>query len=270
MIQEDNKTYFDTNKARWNDRVNVHLKSELYNMEAFMAGATSLKEIEINGLPDVKGKSLLHLMCHFGQDTLSLTRMGAKATGIDLSDKAIDTARELNDKLGLDATFHTCNLYDIEQQVEGQFDIVFTSYGALCWLPDLKEWARLVAKYLKPGGIFYIAEFHPTFHMFDFDSQKATYNYFFNPIPEKEIGTGTYADRDADLAYEEYFWQHDMEDIIQPLLNEGLQLQEIKEFPFSPYDCFPDMKQVGESRYVFGDYPFPLPHVFSLKMRKTP
>jgi ubiquinone/menaquinone biosynthesis C-methylase UbiE len=114
----------------------------------------------------------LHLQCHFGQDTLSMSRMGAQTTGVDLSDKAIDAARKLNQEINQQATFICCNIYDLPQHLDQQFDIVFTSYGTIGWLPDLNQWAALIARYLKPGGKFVFAEFHPVVWMFDNDLKK--------------------------------------------------------------------------------------------------
>jgi len=137
--------YFKTNQALWDQKTSIHKDSEFYQMDAFMKGASSLQEIELNALKDkVAGKKLLHLQCHFGQDTLSFARLGAKATGIDLSPKAIDLARSLNEELNLDATFVCSNLYDLPQHLEGQFDIIFTSYGTVTWLPDLSKWAKVL------------------------------------------------------------------------------------------------------------------------------
>ena len=132
--------YFEVNKTTWNQKVQIHAKSKMYDLEAFKKGKTSLMSYELEALGDVTGKSLLHLQCHFGQDTLSWSRMGAKSTGIDLSDEGIALAKDLNSELGLDAQFVCCNVLDTSQYVDETFDIVFTSYGVIGWLPDLKPW----------------------------------------------------------------------------------------------------------------------------------
>ena len=131
-----------------------------------------LTPIELAEVGDVKGKNLLHLQCHFGMDSLNWARKGAKVTGVDLSDEAIGEAKKLNDELGMDAHFICCNVYDLHPDSSKQFatqdklkassfDIVFTTYGVIGWLPDLNKWAEIIAYYLKPGGLFYLAEFHP-------------------------------------------------------------------------------------------------------------
>ncbi len=157
----ENDKYFEVNKATWNEKVNVHSKSEMYDLEAFKKGKSSLMQYEVKALGDVKGKSLLHLQCHFGQDTLSWSRLGAKCVGVDISNEGVKLAQQLNEELNLDAEFVCCNVLDTSNYVKDEFDIVFTSYGTIGWLPDLKPWANMIAERLKIGGTFYIADFHP-------------------------------------------------------------------------------------------------------------
>ncbi|HKK38655.1 MAG TPA: class I SAM-dependent methyltransferase, partial [Cryomorphaceae bacterium] len=153
--------YQQINRQSWNDRVDSHLKSEFYDVEGFLKGQASLKEIELPLLGDVNGKSILHLQCHFGQDTLSLQRMGANCVGVDLSDKAIEAAQNLNEELGLNARFVACDVYEAPKHIDEKFDVVFTSYGTIGWLPDLDRWAEVIAHFLKPGGKLVFVEFHP-------------------------------------------------------------------------------------------------------------
>jgi len=265
MSQE---VFFKANEASWDQRTTVHEKSEFYDLEGFKAGKSSLNQIELEGLGAVDGLSLLHLQCHFGQDTLSWGRMGAEVTAIDFSEKAIQLARKLSEELDIPATFHRCNVYDTRQHVTEQFDRVFTSYGVLGWLPDMEAWADVVVESLKPGGIFYIAEFHPTLYMYDFDSQKPTFSYF-DVGPEQEVTEGTYTDREAPIKTTTYFWQHSLHEIMRPLLQRGLQLLDFQEFDYSPYNCFPNMTEVEAGKYRFGPVDLHIPQVFSLKMKKV-
>ena len=154
----------EINRANWNERTPVHAASAFYDVEGFRAGQATLREIELREVGAVSGRSLLHLQCHFGLDTMSWARQGAKATGIDFSDAAIDLARSLNGELGLETRFICSNVYDLPKVLDEQFDIVFTSYGVLTWLPDLDGWAEVIDNHLKPGGVFYIVEHHP-FHV---------------------------------------------------------------------------------------------------------
>ncbi|MGD8779951.1 MAG: class I SAM-dependent methyltransferase [Ignavibacteria bacterium] len=265
---ESNGKYFEANKKLWNDRTNVHIKSDFYDVEGFKKGKTSLKFIELEELGDVKGKSILHLQCHFGQDSLSLARMGAKVTGIDISEKAIEEAKKLNNELSLNAEFICCNVYDIEKYLNEKFDIVFTSYGVIGWLPDLSKWAELISKYLKPGGMFYMVEFHPYIWIFDDDFDYFKYSYFHTGKPIEDFIEGTYTDRNADISGTDYCWNHDLSYVFTCLMKNGLQIKSFKEFPFSVYNVFPGMEKIGEDKFVIKKFGDKIPYLYSLKALK--
>ncbi|RNI25733.1 class I SAM-dependent methyltransferase [Rufibacter latericius] len=260
--------YFELNRQAWNLRTGVHKDSTFYDIEAFRKGKSSLNPLELEALGDVRGKKLLHLQCHFGQDTLSWARLGAKATGMDLSDEAIELARQLNEELGLDAEFVCCNVYDLPQHLEGQFDIVFTSYGVIGWLPDLGKWAQVVAHFLKPGGTFFMAEFHPAVWMFDNDFTQVQYPYFNTGGPIVEESSGTYADPDAPIHYTEYSWNHALSEVITSLLNQKLQLTRFQELPYSYYNCFSKTVQSPDGFWRIKGMEDKLPLMYSLKMLK--
>src|SRR5688572_730649 len=135
--------YLEKNRRLWNARTDVHVTSEFYELDKFLAGKSSLNEIELNLLGDLKGKSVLHLQCHFGQDSISLARLGAEVTGVDLSDKAIAKAKELAKQTGANAEFICTDIYELPQHLDKKFDVVFTSYGTIGWLPDLDKWAKI-------------------------------------------------------------------------------------------------------------------------------
>lgn len=255
--------YKDINRALWNSRTDVHVESEFYDVEGFLAGNTSLKEIELNLLGDIRGKKVLHLQCHFGQDTLSLARMGAEVTGADLSDRAIEYARELTERTGLQAEFVCCDIYDLPQNLEGQFDIVFTSYGTIGWLPDLEKWARVVSHFLKPGGKFVFVEFHPVVWMFDDALEKVAYSYF-NAAPIIETENGTYADKQADIHNQSISWNHNLAEVLQSLINAGITPKDIREYDFSPYDIFPNSTEEEPGRYRVTHMGSRLPLVYSV------
>ena len=264
---KENNSYFEANKKAWNSKTPVHIGSEFYDVENFKKGKTSLKFIELNELGDIKGKSILHLQCHFGMDTLSLARMGAKVTGIDLADKAIEEAKKLNDELKLDAEFICCNIYDLPENLDKKFDIVFTSYGVIGWLPDLKEWGKIISRFLKPGAMFYMIEFHPYLWMFDDEFKYFQYSYFLKE-PIEETYSGTYADRNAEITNTTYGWNHSISEVIASLINNGLEINAMHEFPFSTYDCFPNMITTGEDKYVFKDHKDLIPYLYSIKAAK--
>ncbi len=148
--------HLEANRVRWNQLADVNVKSRYYDVDGFRCGKSSLKSIERDEVGEVRGQTLLHLQCHFGLDTLSWRRLGAEVTGVDFSPTAIALARELSREVGLEANFIEANIYDLPTVLEGQFDIVFASYGVLCWLPDLLAWARVAAHFLKAGGAFHL------------------------------------------------------------------------------------------------------------------
>ena len=228
-MSELNK-YFEVNKATWNEKVKVHAKSDMYDLEAFKKGKSSLMHYELDALGDLKGKSLLHLQCHFGQDTLSWSRLGAKCVGVDLSNEGIKLAQKLNEELNLDAEFVCCNVLDTSKYVKEKFDIVFTSYGAIGWLPDLKPWAQMIVERLKKGGTFYIVEFHPIVWMFDYTEGKPImkYGYMQDEVIYEEY-EGTYANQSSKMMSKEYGWNHGLGEVITVLTEAGLHIDYLKE-----------------------------------------
>lgn len=226
--------YRKSNLELWNNWALLHVSSATYDVASFKAGKNSLGSIELEEVGDVAGKTLLHLQCHFGKDTLSWARLGATVTGVDFSDKAIGIARDLSAELGVPATFVLSDIYDLTNVLSGQFDIVFVSYGAIYWLNDLDEWARIAASYLKPGGIFYIAEFHP-FAMVFYDAEDGQSLRVAFPSrsrsdePLRFETHGSYGAPDADYRGVEYGWNHSMSDIINALIKAGLQFEFLHE-----------------------------------------
>ncbi len=265
---EDDTNYLEKNKNSWNARVNSHLKSEFYNHENFLNGETSLKSIELQLLGDIRGKTILHLQCHFGQDSISMSRLGADVVGVDLSDKAIDVAREIADETGQTTAFICCDIYSLPQHLSQKFDIVFTSYGTIGWLPDLDRWGEIVSQFLKPNGKFIFVEFHPVVWMFDDDFQKVSYNYF-NDGAIVETESGTYADRSADISGEYVMWNHSMSAVISSLLNNGLALQLIQEFDYSPYNCFNHTIEFEPGKFRIQHMENKIPMVYALSASKT-
>ena len=229
--------YIEKNKDSWNQRTSYHIGSAFYDQENFIKGKSSLNDIELYLLGDIAGKKILHLQCHFGQDSISLARMGAKVTGVDLSDKAISEAKLIAKATNTNVAFICCDVYDLPAHLNESFDIVFTSYGTITWLPDLDKWGKIISKYLVPGGKFVFVEFHPVVWMFDNDFDKVGYNYFNNgPIVETE--NGTYADKDAPIRTESVCWNHSLSEVISSLLHNNMELSSFDELDYSPYNCF--------------------------------
>ena len=263
----DYNAYFEANRDLWNQRTMVHKDSSFYNLAGFKAGETVLTPIELNELGDVKGKTLLHLQCHFGMDSLDWARRGAIVTGIDLSDAAIEEAQRLNSELGLTANFVRCNVLETAAFVKEEFDIVFTSYGTIGWLPDLLPWAGMIAEKLKPGGLFYLAEFHPVLWMFDDDFTRIQYSYENRELIITE-NQGTYTDRDAAITGKEYSWNHSISEVLNALIGAGLRLELFNEHMYSPYSCFRNMVETEKDKWHIKGMEGKLPMVYSLRAIK--
>jgi SAM-dependent methyltransferase len=263
----DSPNYFETNKATWNNKVAFHAKSEMYNMGAFKAGKTSLMSYELEALGNIDGKSLLHLQCHFGQDTLSWSRLGAKCTGVDLSDEGIILAKQLNEELRLDAEFVCCNVLDTSKYISEKFDVVFTSYGVIGWLPDLKPWGKMIAQKLKKRGTFYMVEFHPIVWMFDYLDDKSImkYGYMQKEVIYEEY-EGTYADQESKMVAKEYCWNHGLSEVINALTEAGLHIEYLNEHNESPYNVLPNLEKTKSGMFATKDKLYPL--IFEIKATK--
>jgi SAM-dependent methyltransferase len=255
--------YFARNRALWDAWTELHEKSDFYDLDAFRAGELTLREIERQEVGDVSGKTLLHLQCHFGLDSLSWARLGARVTGVDFSDRAIQLARSLAVAEGIDARFLCANIYDLPTLLDETFDLVFSSYGVIPWLPDLKRWAELIARYLRPGGRFHLVEFHPLTGMLDDEGRRLVNPYFHETDPRRYEGQGSYA-APSTTTRESFEWPHSLGDVIDSLLEAGLTLRSFREFPFSPYGCWPYLEEREPGRwYVRGSGP-DLPLTFSI------
>lgn len=200
--------FFGINTKRWDELVDIHAESEYYDMKAFKAGKSSLHGLELEELGDVSNKSLLHLQCQFGLDTLSWARLGARVTGVDFSSKAIELAESLSRETGIPARFVCSNIYELPESLDEDFDIVFTSYGALCWLPDINGWAEIVSRFLKKGEVFFVVDFHPFAWIFDSDSLielKVVRSYFHSKEPCSFQREGTYAEPEANVKNKNFY-----------------------------------------------------------------
>jgi len=217
------KKYIDTNRGLWKGWTAINKDSKMYDLDGFKAGKNRLESIELEELTDVNGKTMLHLQCHFGLDTLSWARMGAKVTGVDFSKETIELARSICDDINIDARFIQSELFDLPNHLDEKFDIVFTSYGVLAWLDDLNKWAELIAKYLKPGGTFYIVELHPFLSSVSDDGAKMEFPYFNIGKPMKFKAEGSYSDPNADFNHDSYEWFHSLGETVTALLDAGLK-----------------------------------------------
>lgn len=259
----DNEHAFHANKVLWNARAADHVGSSFYDVEGFLAGRNSVSSFELDLLGDVKDRQLLHLQCHFGQDTLSLARLGATVTGLDLSDTAISEARKLTKRCGLEAEWVLGNVVEHHPELDDRYDIVFTSYGTIGWFPDLDPWARNIARYLKPGGRFVFVEFHPVLWMYDNDLTHVQYSYF-NRQEIVEVEKGTYADRSAEIELPCHTWNHDLGEVLTALLNSGLRVERFQEVDGTPHDCFQNTVKGADGLFRIKGFEGKLPMAYGL------
>ena len=252
----DHGRYFDDNLANWNDRVPIHAGSDGYGLDEYRTDPERLSTIvafDRRMVGDVAGKSLLHLQCHIGTDTISWAKLGASVTGLDFSAPALAVARDLASDMGLDATFVESDVYGAPDVLDEHFDIVYTGVGAICWLPDIVRWADVVARLTRPGGMFFMREGHPILWAADWEAEtqdgstdesiRITYPYFETEAPntfdepETYLGTGT-------LEHSVHHdWNHGLGEIFTALLGAGFRIDAFEEHRFLEWKALPQMEE---------------------------
>jgi SAM-dependent methyltransferase len=227
------------NNALWDEWTKIHETSQFYDLAAFRRGGIRLRPYELEEIGPVEGLDVLHLQCHFGMDTLSFARLGARVTGADFSQAAVELARSVAGDIGHpEARFVQSDLYDLPAALEGDFDLVYTSRGVLGWLPDIRRWARVVAHFVRPGGRFYITEIHPVAQAFEDEGiapgeLQLRYPYWEHRAPLAFPVVGSYADPMATVASPtEYGWDHGLGEIVTALVEAGLRIESLREYPF--------------------------------------
>ncbi|MEA2446920.1 MAG: hypothetical protein QOK47_557 [Actinomycetota bacterium] len=227
---------FDANRRLWEEWAALHPDTEFYDLAGFKRGGVRIRGYEIEHVGPVADKDLLHLHCHFGIDSLSWARLGARVTGVDYSANAIETATALAAELGLDARFVESDIYKLPEVLEGEFDVVYASRGVLSWLPALGPWMKVAADFLRPGGIFYLNEIHPVTYVFDDEGPtdlRIKFPYFELDEPLRLETEGSYADPTADIKEKfVYGWNHSLGETVTAVVGAGLQLEFLQEFPF--------------------------------------
>jgi SAM-dependent methyltransferase len=272
----DHAESYEANRRLWEAWTAVHADGEFYDLEGFRAGGVRLRDDEIAAVGDVRGRSLLHLQCHFGIDTLSWARLGARVTGADFSPAAIRLAREIAADIGIeDARFVESNLYDLPEHLDGEFDVVYTSRGVLGWLPDIRRWARVVAHFLTPGGTFFITEAHPVLQVFQTDDVapgelRPLYPYWEHRDPLVFDIKGSYADRTAEVGEQkEHGWDHGLGEIVTALIDAGLRIESLEDLPYLEWATdFLVESERGSGRFVLPPGAGELPLMFSLRATK--
>jgi SAM-dependent methyltransferase len=258
--------YVRSNRTLWNGWTVRELASAHHrDVATVRGGGLSLRSIERDELGDVADKTLLHLQCNMGSDTLSWARLGACVTGVDLADEAIERARALAGELGIHARFLQCDLYALPERLDEQFDVVFASYGALCWLPDLARWAAVAARYVRPGGVFYMVEAHPATNALAQDPGDTSGLRFSVAAPYAHS-----AEPQAEVTGSEtgYLWSYGLGEVVTALVNAGLRIELLREHPVTWWQRFSALTQDAEGWWRWPTAENTLPLLFSLRARK--
>jgi SAM-dependent methyltransferase len=227
------------NNVLWDEWTRIHETGAFYDLDGFKRGGVRIKPYELEEIGPVGGLDVLHLQCHFGLDTLSFARLGARVTGADFSGAAISLARRVADEIGIpDARFIQSELSALPDLLDADFDLVYTSNGVLGWLPDIRDWARVVARFVRPGGRFYITEIHPIAQALENEGVapgelRLTYPYWEHEAPLTFAVKGSYADPGAEVtASAEHGWDHSLGEIVSALVDAGLSIRSLREYPF--------------------------------------
>jgi SAM-dependent methyltransferase len=269
-------SYLDLNRANWDDRAPAHAASPDYGFDQFIADPHHLSEVVRFDLPllgDIRGVHGVHLQCHIGTDTISLARLGATMTGLDFSDASIAEARRLAEQSGTPLELVAANVYDALSVLPGGFDLVYTGVGALCWLPEVAPWARVVAGLLRPGGRLFIREGHPM--MWAIDERRESdvvvgYPYFEIADPIVDEDAGTYVATDAEFTKNiTHSWNHGLGEIITSLLDAGMELTGLVEHQSVPWEALPgQMTRVELGEWQLTDRPWRLAASYTLQAVK--
>ena len=280
-----NKNHHEINRRSWNEGTRAHNSHKGDQAAFFRNGGNTLFPEDVQLLGDVRGRSLLHLQCNSGQDTLSIANhLGATVTGVDISDEAIDFARKLSDESGIPATFVRADIYDFFEQNTAQFDVAYSSYGTIVWLSDLQAWGRGIARLLRQGGRFVLIDFHPMFMLFG-KGWTPAYNYMGGTYVEFESGVGDYVAMTGETSEidvleagiedfrnpepgVEYQWG--IADIVMGLVGAGLTLVDLQEYAYSNmFKPFADMQTIGDRRYGMPEgMPQNFPMMYSVVVEK--
>ncbi len=266
--------YRDVNRANWNERAAAHAASPGYSVQQFADDPAYLSHVVRFDLPllgSVDGLRGVHLQCHIGTDTISLSRLGATMTGLDFSDKSLDEARRIADLAGAKINYVQSDVYDAQAAVGTDHDFVYTGIGALGWLPDIARWARTVASVLRPGGRLFIREGHPLLWVLDHDRTDGLlaleYPYFEQPEPMIWDEPGSYVQTDVTFEHTvTHEWNHSLGEIVSALLTAGMTITGLVEHTSVPWNALPGrLRNVGEGEGLLSVRPERLPHTYTLQ-----
>lgn len=261
------KNFLEINRKAWNNRVGVHLQSDFYELDLFLKGKSSLPSLDIELLGDIRGKSILHLQCHFGMDTLSMARMGAEVIGVDFSEVAIEKAKQLSEELNVAANFICCDVMDLSKCLKETFDIVYTSYGVINWLPDLDQWGKIISNMLKPLGKLIMIEFHPVLWTLDEQFKEIKY-----PYSQKEpfvVDEPTYTDNGEKTVDRTITWNYGLSETINGLIQNGISIQEFNEYYYSPFNLSANMVEAASGQFKVRGLEDKIPMTYSIIGQKS-
>ena len=263
----------EINRRNWDERAAIHARDTtgVYMLDRFRAGDGGLT-FEVAEIGDIAGRRILHLQCHFGLDTLRLVRRGAVATGLDFSGEALKIARALAEETGLKADFVQGTVDEAPQLTPGPFDLVFTTWGALCWLPDMRVWARVIASVLAPGGELYCADAHPGFTLLEEVAGKLVPTYDFQTPADEPLefnNPTTYAGDKTVMTHQSTReWIHPLSVILGALIDAGLTIAMFREHEMLPWQAVPMLVPAPEGLWRLPDGHPRIPLSFSLRAKK--
>ena len=267
------------NRRHWDERAPAHAASPDYGVARYAEDPGHLSDVvrfDLSRLGDLTGLRGVHLQCHIGTDTVSLARLGARMTGLDFSSASLDEARKVAQVAGTDVDFVHADVMDAATVLEpGTFDLVYTGIGALCWLPDIRPWATIVATLLRPGGRLFVREGHPVLWALDYERDDdllvLAHPYRQTADPVVDSSAGSYVEVDAALRnVESHSWNHGLGEIVSALLDAGLVLTQLVEHESVPWNPLPEgMMRLGEGgEWRLVDRPERLPLTYTLQARK--
>ena len=268
--------HLEINRRNWDERTAIHARDTTgdYMLDRFRAGEDALHEIEAAELGDISGKRVLHLQCHIGRDTLCLVRRGATVTGLDFSGAALDVARRLSDETGLKANFVEGTVDQAPDLTPGPFDLVFTTWGAICWLPDMKKWAMVIASVLAPGGELYFADAHPAFNVLEEVAGNLMPSHDFQTPPDRPLhftGETTYTGDPTILAHQSTReWIHSLSAVLGGLIDAGLAITMFREHEVLPWRGLTTLVPASERMWRLPDGMPRIPLSYSVRARKGP
>ena len=265
----------EINRRNWDERASIHARDSTgdYMLDRFRAGEDALHAIEAAELGDISGKRVLHLQCHIGRDTLCLARRGAAATGLDFSAAALDVARRLSDETGLKADFVEGTVDQAPELTPGPFDLVFTTWGTICWLPDMKQWAKVIASVLAPGGELYFADAHPMFCVLEEHAGKYAPAYDYQtPVdrPLQFVTETTYTGDPTVMSHQSTReWIHSLSAVLGGLIDAGLTITMFREHDVLPWQGLKSLVPASDRLWRFPDGVPRIPLSYSVRAKKA-